>query len=361
MKIVAARARIIDVGQGFVWGGRKPTNVHGVHVELEADNGLKGDALGWPGDLPAASVVAAFDEKLVPTLVGADAHSRPGILEPAWRAFRVGMPFPAIGLADVALWDLAGKHAGLSVAQMLGQKHLRLKSCASAPTVFSPEDAMAMTEEILAEGFLALKLHSCGDLQTDIQVCESVRQKAGGEIDLMMDVMALYDRRSALALGQVLDELDYRWFEDPLPDTDLDGWRELRSAIATPLAGVDAVRFTTAEYARPMADGCFDIVRMDGARNGISQLSELSVLARAVGLGCEGHAFGPALAQAANLQVGLCSANAEFCELPVPLGALDYGVGKGLQLDADGYVVPPLGAGLGLEVDREALERGVLL
>ncbi len=83
-------------------------------------------------------------------------------------------------------------------------------------------------------------------------------------------------------------------------------------------------------------------------------------LADSLGLGCEGHAFGPALGQAANLQVGLAASSTRYCELPVPLGALDLGVERGLELDTEGFVVAPTGPGLGLAVDREAIAAATL-
>ena len=96
-------------------------------------------------------------------------------------------------------------------------------------------------------------------------------------------------------------------------------------------------------------------VRRRAARNGITALSGLARVAEAFGIGCEGHAFGPALAQAANLQAGLAAETAGYCELPVPLGALDLGVRAGLAPDSEGFVCAPKGAGLGLEVDFDAL------
>ena len=115
------------------------------------------------------------------------------------------------------------------------------------------------------------------------------------------------------------------------------------------------MRFTARDYGRPAASGAFDIVRMDAARNGISELRALADLAASLGLRCEGHSFGPALGQAANLQVALSISNGDFFELPVPLGGLDVGVHRGLELDGDGFVLAPDGAGLGLEFDRDAL------
>jgi L-alanine-DL-glutamate epimerase-like enolase superfamily enzyme len=334
--------------------------VLGVFVTIATDTGHVGHALAWTAELPAASVVSAIEIAVKPHLLGGDPFNRPQLLAPVWRSFRVGMPLAAIGVVDVALWDLAGQVSGRSITELLGRRHDRLKGCASAPPVASADEGTDMVNELMASGFNALKLHACGDLNIDIATCHAARSAGGDGLDLMMDAMAIYRRDEALRLGRALDDCGFVWFEDPLPDDDLDGWIELRERIDTPLAGVDAVRFTIKDYARPMADGAFDIVRMEAARDGISQLDALSKLAEGFSLGCEGHAFGPALAQSANLQVALASAGARYCELPVPLGALDFGVTRGLTLDADGFVAGPSGPGLGLEVDRAAMDAVVL-
>lgn len=356
MKITNVTAHAVDIGQGFSWGNRRDMNVVGVFVAIETNAGHVGNALAWTAELPAVSVVGAIEHAIKPHLLGGDAFNRHQLLAPAWRGFRVGTPLPAIGVVDVALWDLAGKASGRSITELLGRRHDRLKGCASAPPVASAEECADMVRELMVSGFNAVKLHACGDVSVDIAACHAARSAGGDALDLMMDAMAIYRRDEALRLGRALDECDFVWFEDPLPDDDLDGWVELRQRIDTPLAGVDAVRFTIKDYARPIADGAFDIVRMEAARDGITQLDALGKLAEAFGLGCEGHAFGPALAQSANLQVALASAGARYCELPVPLGALDYGVASGLTLDADGFVAGPQGAGLGLEVDRAAFD-----
>jgi len=344
-----------DLGRDFRWGGRRTMGVEAVLLTLEGDEGQQGTALAWTAELPVRAMVAAIEDAAAPLLKGADPLDRPRILAPLWRAFRVGLPLPVIGIVDVALWDLAARDQDLSIADMLGRRRDRVRGCASAPPVDTPEDCEAMVDEMLDAGFRAIKLHVCGNLETDIAVSQAARRAAGDEVDLMMDAMAVYDRHSARSLGYVLDDLDFRWYEDPLSDQDLEGWRELRSRIGTPLAGADSVRFTARDYGRPAASGAFDIVRMDAARNGITELRSLADLAASLGLRCEGHSFGSALGQAANLQVALSISNGDFFELPVPLGALDIGVQEGLELDEEGYVVAPDGPGLGLELDLDAL------
>ena len=355
MKITDVTVQVVDVGQGFRWANRRDMGVVGVFVAIATDSGAEGYGLAWTAELPAPSVASAISHTIKPRLLGENPFARQQLLLPVWRSFRVGLPLPAIGVVDVALWDLAGKLCGRSIAQMLGQRHERLKACASAPPVDSPEECADMVRELMDMGFNAVKLHACGDVNVDIQACHIARDVGGDALDLMMDAMAIYHRDDALRLGRTLDDCGFVWYEDPLPDDDLDGWIALGASIDTALAGVDAVRFTVKDYARPVANGAFDVVRMDAARDGISQLDALSKLAEAFSIGCEGHAFGPALAQAANLQVGLAGAGSRYCELPVPLGGLDFGVVSGLRLDNEGFVVAPDGPGLGLEVDRAAL------
>jgi len=355
VQITNVTVQAYDLGRDFRWGGRRAMGMEAVLLTLEGDEGQRGAALAWTAELPVRAVVAAIEDAAAPLLEGADPLDRPRILAPLWRAFRVGLPLPVIGIVDVALWDLAARDQDLSIADMLGRRRDRVRGCASAPPVDASEDCEAMVDELLDAGFRAIKLHVCGDLETDIAVSQAARRTAGDEVDLMMDAMAVYDRHSARSLGYVLDDLDFRWYEDPLSDQDLEGWRELRSRIGTPLAGADSVRFTARDYGRPAASGAFDIVRMDAARNGITELRSLADLAASLGLRCEGHSFGSALGQAANLQVALSISNGDFFELPVPLGALDIGVQEGLELDEEGYVVAPDGPGLGLELDLDAL------
>ena len=49
----------------------------------------------------------------------------------------------------------------------------------------------------------AIKLHVCGDLDTDTAASRAARQAAGDDVDLMMDAMAVYDRHAARSLGYV--------------------------------------------------------------------------------------------------------------------------------------------------------------
>ena len=356
MRITEVTTRVIDVGREFKWGGLQQRNIHAPFVTLRTDQGIEGYACAWTGDLPETTATSAIEHAGKPLLMGADPFDRPKILAQLERGARVGLPLTAVGLIDVALWDLAGKALQMPISTLLGRHRDRVKACASAPPLDTAEACEPMLMDIIEQGFRAIKLHVCGDLRIDTETCRVARRAVGDDFDLMMDAMGIYSRHQASALGQVLDDLNFRWFEDPLPDTDPNGWTALCRDLRTPVAGVDSVRFNALDYARAVADGAYDVVRMDGSRHGITQLKQLAGLAEAFGITCEGHSFGPALSQAANLQVALSVRNSDFCELPAPLGGLDAGVVKGLELDRDGYVLAPSGPGLGLDVDHDVLD-----
>ena len=356
MRITEVMTQVIDIGQTFKWGGRQKRDIHAAFLTLGTDQGKEGYACAWTGDLPVSTVASAIDQAGKPLLIGADPFERPQLLAQLESGTRVGLPLAAVGMIDVALWDLAGQILNLPISTLLGRHRDRVKACASAPPLDTAAACESMMMEIIEQGFRAIKLHVSGNLNVDMETCYAARQAVGDEIDLMMDAMGIYDRHQASALGRVLDDLNFRWFEDPLPDYDTHGWTALCRDLRTPVAGVDSVRFNAFDYARAVADGAYDVVRMDGSRHGITELKRLAGLAEAFGITCEGHSFGPALSQAANLQVALSVRNSDFCELPVPIGGLDAGVIKGLELDRDGYVLAPSGPGLGLEVDYEVLD-----
>ncbi|MCH9675568.1 MAG: hypothetical protein K0U93_29295 [Gammaproteobacteria bacterium] len=355
MKITSVTTSVVDFSQGFSWGNVRPLEVIGVMLRIKTDSGAEGFSGAWTGPLPAAGTAKLVDEMAHTHLLDADPMARAQLLGRLSQAVRVGLPLPVVGIIDCALWDLVGRVLGQPISVLLGRQRDRIKACASAPAVDDEVQCEEMVAAILEQGFGAIKLHVCNDLDKDLAVLRAARYAAGNDVELMMDAMGLYDRSSAQRLGQEMDELGYRWFEDPLAETDLQGWMELRGALATPLAGVDSVRHTVRDYSNAMAMSPFDILRMDGARNGITELFDLAKLARAQGLACEAHSFGPVMAQAANIQVAMAVDNGSFFELPVPIGGLDNGALGGFPLDADGCVVAPEGPGNGLQLDEAAL------
>ena len=80
-------------------------------------------------------------------------------------ARRRRLPFSTgpLALVDVALWDLAAKHAGLPLWKMLGGAQERLPAYASLETMPSESDYVDVVGRAHAEGIRAVKLHAFGE------------------------------------------------------------------------------------------------------------------------------------------------------------------------------------------------------
>ena len=90
-------------------------------VEIQTDDGLVGT--GWCEDYARATSVI-IENHLTKILVGADPRERSRLWDQMFRSTmpygRKGPALYAISAVDIALWDLAGKHFGQPVYELLG-------------------------------------------------------------------------------------------------------------------------------------------------------------------------------------------------------------------------------------------------
>jgi Enolase C-terminal domain-like len=56
----------------------------------------------------------------------------------------------------------------------------------------------------------------------------------------MVDANHAYDATAAIRVGRQIEELDIAWFEEPVPPEDLQGYRQVKSALRIPIAGGEA-------------------------------------------------------------------------------------------------------------------------
>jgi L-alanine-DL-glutamate epimerase-like enolase superfamily enzyme len=294
---------------------------------------------------------------LAPMIIGEDARHPEGIWQKMVNSL-YGQPRSAVGLVDIAVWDLAGKIAGVSVLEMLGGYRHSIPAYASTMTYATPADYAAETKALVDEGYQAIKLHVYGEARRDIEACEVARDAVGPDIDLMLDVVGgyLYDKRTTMEVGRALERLDFYWYEHPLREDDVDGQREICRALDIPVAGPDGLRELSdhAEFIRTRAT---DMIRPDAEfQGGITMQMKIGHMAELFRIGCEPHSWGYPMMQAANLMGTLAIPRATYYEVAVPTGFQDLLSKNVIRPDAEGIVHAPTGPGLGIEIDLEELE-----
>jgi L-alanine-DL-glutamate epimerase-like enolase superfamily enzyme len=235
---------------------------------------------------------------------------------------------------------------------MLGGARERIPAYASSETMSKTEDYVEMLAQARADGFRAVKVHGWGDPERDAQLLKDLRD-AGPDLVLMHDAEGVYDRRGALYVGRRLEEIGARWYEAPLPDSDLDGYRDLCRKLDVPVLAAGYTVSDAHQLTDALRNPPFAALRADvGISGGITSLCRLAELAAAFNMDLEPVSYGHSLRQFANLHVMLAYENISFLELAYPLEPYEYGVtSPPLRPDADGMVAAPEGVGLGIELD----------
>ncbi len=336
-------------------------------VVVETQDGARGEYVTqWGG----TTAVLGQAKMMAPHLIGRDCHEREGIFDDLKREFRQ-YDHMAHGHFDIALWDLAGKSIGRSVAQLLGGYRWDLPTYASTYHAQDGDHGLNSIEafadfarECIELGYKAFKIHGWhdGDLRREQDNLRAVRNAIGDDVGLAIDpACQIRTFGDALALGQTCDEVGCLWYEDPYRDSSVSAFahKKLAEKIKTPLLITEHVRGIEPKMDFALAGGT-DILRADPEYDlGITGCMKIAHAAEALGLDVEIHACGPAHRACMS-----AIRNTRFYEMalvgPNMPNALPqiYACDYRDTLDAispDGTVPVPTGPGLGVTYDWEKI------
>lgn len=355
MKITAVHANVLKpLPYTFRWKEEwAPRTLDHVLLSIATDEGHEGHCITWlmsPGEIEQAL------PGLRALLVGQDPHMVEAISYKL--TDRLQTPNAVASTVDICLWDLLGKHHGEPVYRLLGAARERIKCYASTVMYDTVPEYVRIAQECWDQGFRAFKLHAFGVPDKDIEVCRAVHEVFGGRMDLMLDPVNAYDRIGAFRVGKVLEELDFYWYEAPIPDSDLAGLADLTRSFRIPITATESVALGLRGYPKYLTDHVVDSVRSVGDWiGGISAMRKSAALCEAFNTKYEPHSYGTTLIQAAHLHVMLAIHNCDLFEIPVPQGILDIGMKDVIRVEADGCISAPTRPGLGYDIDRDEIDR----
>ena len=310
-----------------------------------------------------SSAVAETLRRMAPDLLGQTALER----EALWYRMR-RLDFPtapqAQSLMDIALWDLAAKHANLPLYQFLGGARSKVLSYASTPLLEQTENYVEAVAKLKAQGFKAIKFHCWCDPRKDMEMVRAVKARYGSDASLrfMLDVEMRYTPTDAYRVAKELEELDYEWFEAPLLDTELRGYQELRRRVNVPIIPAGNWLLAPGLIEAAIQLGCWSSARIDTTIvGGFTPARKIMALAAANSMNVEVQCWGYTLTQAANLHLMLAYDNCTYFEQAVPVEPYEFGSLNFIRTDSQGYVHAPAGNGLGIEVDWDAIRKSSFL
>jgi L-alanine-DL-glutamate epimerase-like enolase superfamily enzyme len=180
----------------------------------------------------------------------------------------------------------------------------------------------------------------------------------GDDTTLVVDANGAYDAATAIKVARAMEEVDIRWFEEPLPTDDLAGYARLRSVTTTPLARGET-DFGLWSLNDVIDRRLVDVVQPDLARcGGITGARHVWTRTYFSNLAFAPHTgFSGGLSQLAALHTAAAAMNLlalEYMFIDNP--ARDIFIG-GYPQPVNGTLNAPEGAGLGLELDHDLIAR----
>jgi L-alanine-DL-glutamate epimerase-like enolase superfamily enzyme len=323
-------------------------------VKVTTDQGLE----GWGetfGFRAVSSAKLAIEELIAPLCIGRDATQiGPLMLEVQKNLHlfgRSGPLFYGISAMDVALWDIAGKAAGVPVCQLLGGSGATELPCYASLIRYSdPALVRVNVRRTIDSGFRSLKLH-----EIELPAIRAAREEAGFDVELTLDVNCPWTLLEARARAEELKEVRLKWLEEPIwPPENYHGLAQLRRACDIPIAAGENSS-TLMDFERLLASEAVDFVQPSVAKmGGISELCKVFAIAGVHNTTVMPHCFydGPGLLAAIHATAALGAPDSMIEWRYFDLEAQLY---CGKLTPVNGRISVPQGPGLGLEPDRNVI------
>jgi L-alanine-DL-glutamate epimerase-like enolase superfamily enzyme len=228
---------------------------------------------------------------------------------------------------DLALWDIAGKHAGQPVWRLLGGGSGRVRLYASSGTLRDPVALADQAQRFVDEGFPAMKIRfRRGDWRDDIKALETVRKKVANKLELMVDCnqgwRMVWDTeepwklKDAVNVGRELERLSVYWMEEPLFRGDWQGMLALKEMINVRLAAGEMNR-ELYEFRHLIEQRAVDVLQPDAAlAGGITGLRRIAHMCAEAGLVFTPHTWSNGVGMVANAHLVAALSNGPFMEFP---------------------------------------------
>lgn len=225
-------------------------STHGVMVDFELITVRIADSDGGEGlgytymvNHGGAAVQVMLERYLAPQLTGRDADEVERRWQDMWwtlhYAGRGGHATSAISAADIALWDLRGKRAGLPLWRYFGGYDPQVPVYAGGIDLQLPlDELLEQAGRFRADGFRAIKMKvGRPNLREDVERVRGMREHLGADFPLMVDANMRWSVDEAVRACRALAEFELVWIEEPTIPDDTDGHVRIVRDGGQPIAG----------------------------------------------------------------------------------------------------------------------------
>lgn len=282
---------------------------------------------------------------------------------------------------EIACWDIVGKTLNQPIYNLLGgQVHEKLRSYTYLypPEESATKDAMSVADAFgdadiapeqashyVSQGFTAVKFDpvmpmsafdprqlSLESLENAELVTGKIREAVGGKCDLLIGTHGQMTTSSAIRLAKRLEQFDPLWFEEPVPPENKGEMGRVAQSTSIPIASGERLA-TKYEFADLLERrGAAILQPALGRVGGILEAKKIAGMAEAHYAHMAPHLYCGPIEAAANIQIGTCSPNFLIQESIEDFKGFHAELLKEPLQWVDGYIIPPDGPGLGVELDE---------
>ena len=350
------RGYFVRRGNGTVY----PVFDRSVLVRIET----KGGNEGWGetyGLVAPGAVGEIINDLLSGFAIGRDPSDPSAIFDDLYGLMRVrgytgGFLGDALAAIDIALWDIAGRQAGRSVADLLGGA---IRD--TIPAYFSglPEPTRTARADLAAgwqeRGFGSFKFAAPAADDGLVKEIETLRDALGPDARIAADMHWAHEPEAATALILSMEPHDLWFAEAPVATEDIAGLSRVADSTSVPIAVGEEWR-TEYDMLHRVERCRIGIVQPEMGHTGITSFTRIAKRAAACGMEVIPHAtIGAGVFLAASLQASAALPGVVAHEYQQSVFEPNRRLTRGGMDCARGSYSLPGGAGIGVEPSEEAI------
>ncbi|PSL19949.1 mandelate racemase/muconate lactonizing enzyme family protein [Shimia abyssi] len=354
------------------WGGR-----YWILVKLTTDTGITGWGEAYASSIGPDAMTHVIRDLFERYFLNANPENIERLFRQSYSSGFTQRPdltvMGAFSGLEIACWDILGKDRDRPVHALIGgQMNERLRAYTYLYPLpqhditdfwSSPEMAAECALAMVDLGYTAVKFDPAGpytmrgghmpsmnDITKSVAFCAAIRDAVGDRADLLFGTHGQFSTAGAIRLGTALEPYSPLWFEEPIPPDNIPEMAKVARAVTTPVATGERLT-TKAEFAEILRQGAATILQPAlGRAGGIWEMKKVAAIAEAYNAQMAPHLYAGPVEWAANIQLGASIPNlllVESIETDFHYNLINHS----FRVE-DGYIRPPTGAGLGIDVNE---------
>lgn len=262
---------------------------------------------------------------------------------------------------EMALWDVAGKAAGVPVYRLLGGPVRDAVPTKWSVSGLEPAKAAGIASWAAGQGFRTMKVKVGIEPDADVSRVDAVRRAVGADVRLGVDANGGWEADTAVRVIERLYEDEVYFAEQPVPASDIFGMADVRRRIRVPVIADESV-FTLQDATSVIRAEAADVLSVYiGKAGGIGAARRIVEAADAAGVACTiGSNLEMGVGSAAMIHLAMATpgvrADAFPCDIIGPLYYEDDLLAEPLRISS-GRAHAHDRPGLGVELDAEKVRR----